>query len=271
HWTSANRDERVFGAPDAFDPEGNAAENLVYGTGRHVCPGRPLATLELVALMQELLAVAEVRPAPTAGARETAPVGGWAHAPVVRAPRRWGSLRLGATGRRRALRGRSGLSRGPRRSAPRARRSPRGPPGGAPPRRRPRDARAPSRAPTPTGTRRRRTRRHRRGAAPPRRADRRAVGRRARRTPRRRGAAGPSRGRSRAIASRPPAVGSRSRRPGSARPSPGSTRTPPATSPPARGLAPPRPGVRRSRSPAGRRSARHRPGGGSPHASACAA
>ena len=88
HWTSANRDERVFGAPDAFDPEGNAAENLVYGSGRHVCPGRPLATLELVAVMQELLAVAEVRPAPTAGEREIAPVGGWAHAPVVLVPRR---------------------------------------------------------------------------------------------------------------------------------------------------------------------------------------
>src|SRR5699024_11543177 len=28
HWTSANRDERVFRAPDAFAPEGNAAENL---------------------------------------------------------------------------------------------------------------------------------------------------------------------------------------------------------------------------------------------------
>ena len=88
HWTSVNRDERVFPDPEAFDPEGNAPQNLVYGIGAHVCPGRPLATLELVVAMQELLAVAEVHPAPTAGEREVAPVGGWAHAPVVLIPRR---------------------------------------------------------------------------------------------------------------------------------------------------------------------------------------
>ncbi|MDN5822120.1 MAG: cytochrome P450 [Brachybacterium sp.] len=88
HWTSVNRDERVVPDPDDVDPEGNAAQNLVYGIGKHVCPGRPLATLELVVAMQELLAVAEVRPAPTAGEREVAPVGGWAHAPVVLVPRR---------------------------------------------------------------------------------------------------------------------------------------------------------------------------------------
>src|SRR5699024_6992987 len=88
HWTSANRADPVFRAPDAFDPEGTASDILVYGTGGNVCPGRPLATLELVALMQELLEVAEVRPAPTAGEREIAAVGGWAHAPVVLVPRR---------------------------------------------------------------------------------------------------------------------------------------------------------------------------------------
>lgn len=87
HWTSANRDERVFADPDAFDAEGHAEQNLVYGVGRHVCPGRPLATLELVVAVQELLAVADVRPAERAGEREIAPVGGWAHAPVVLAAR----------------------------------------------------------------------------------------------------------------------------------------------------------------------------------------
>ena len=88
HWTSANRDERVFAEPDALDPHGNAPQNLVYGVGKHVCPGRPLATLELVVAVQELLAVADVRPAETPGEREIAPVGGWAHAPVVLVPRR---------------------------------------------------------------------------------------------------------------------------------------------------------------------------------------
>lgn len=87
HWTSANRDERTFPSPDEFDPAANTPHNLVYGTGKHVCPGRPLATLELVVALQELLAVVEVAPAETPGEREIAPVGGWAHAPVVLTPR----------------------------------------------------------------------------------------------------------------------------------------------------------------------------------------
>lgn len=55
-WASANRDEAVFGDPDAFDPQRNAASNLLYGAGVHVCPGAPLARLELRLLMQALLA-----------------------------------------------------------------------------------------------------------------------------------------------------------------------------------------------------------------------
>ena len=55
NWTSANRDEAVFGDPDDYQPEKNAAHNLVYGSGIHLCPGRPLATLELVIAMQTLL------------------------------------------------------------------------------------------------------------------------------------------------------------------------------------------------------------------------
>ena len=81
HWTSANRDERAFPSPDEFDPAANSPHNLVYGTGEHVCPGRPLATLELVTALQELLAVVDVSLAETPGEREIAPVGGWAHAP----------------------------------------------------------------------------------------------------------------------------------------------------------------------------------------------
>ncbi len=85
HWTSANRDEGVFGDPDVFDPRANAANNLVYGIGPHVCPGRPLATVELRVAVQELLAgttsislAADIPPQ-----REVAPVGGWTHVPVV--------------------------------------------------------------------------------------------------------------------------------------------------------------------------------------------
>ncbi|HQY71212.1 MAG TPA: cytochrome P450 [Pseudomonadales bacterium] len=55
-WAAANRDEAVFGDPDAFDPARNAGNNLLYGAGVHVCPGAPLARLELRVLMQALLA-----------------------------------------------------------------------------------------------------------------------------------------------------------------------------------------------------------------------
>ncbi|XOZ32410.1 cytochrome P450 [Halomonadaceae bacterium KBTZ08] len=54
-WAAANRDETVFGDPDAIKPEANAANNLLYGAGIHVCPGAPLARLELGTLFEELL------------------------------------------------------------------------------------------------------------------------------------------------------------------------------------------------------------------------
>lgn len=85
HWTSANRDEAVFGDPDTFDPVGHAADNLVYGAGRHACPGRLLATLELRTVVRALLAgTGSIVLDPDAAAvREVAPVGGWATVPVV--------------------------------------------------------------------------------------------------------------------------------------------------------------------------------------------
>ncbi|HHU37956.1 MAG TPA: cytochrome P450 [Propionibacterium sp.] len=85
HWTSANRDTDVFPDPEAFDPAGNAEHNLVYGTGPHVCPGRPLATMELRIAVQEALAATEwIAWAPDGEPeREVAPVGGWARVPVV--------------------------------------------------------------------------------------------------------------------------------------------------------------------------------------------
>ncbi len=85
HWTSANRDEAVFGDPDAYRPQENAAHNLVYGTGIHVCPGRPLATLELVVLVRTLFELTQhIEPAAgDAPVRETYPLGGWARFAVV--------------------------------------------------------------------------------------------------------------------------------------------------------------------------------------------
>jgi cytochrome P450 len=55
-WASANRDEAVFGDPDEFRLDRDPQLNLLYGAGIHVCPGAPLARLELRVLMEELLA-----------------------------------------------------------------------------------------------------------------------------------------------------------------------------------------------------------------------
>ncbi|HUH59998.1 MAG TPA: cytochrome P450 [Candidimonas sp.] len=54
-WASANRDEEVFGDPDEFRLDRDPALNLLYGAGVHVCPGAPLARLELTVVMEELL------------------------------------------------------------------------------------------------------------------------------------------------------------------------------------------------------------------------
>ncbi|GAB2900703.1 cytochrome P450 [Uliginosibacterium flavum] len=85
NWTSANRDEAVFCEPDAMDPERNADQNLVYGIGRHACPGRTLATLEMRIVVQELLAAtSSVALDPQQPAeRATSPIGGWAKVAVL--------------------------------------------------------------------------------------------------------------------------------------------------------------------------------------------
>ncbi len=84
NWTSANRDPSVFTDPDAFRPEEHAAHNLVYGSGIHLCPGRPLATLELVIAAQALLAMTTHIELATDGelVRETYPLGGWRRVPL---------------------------------------------------------------------------------------------------------------------------------------------------------------------------------------------
>lgn len=82
-WRAANRDPAVFGDPDAFAPDAHAAENLVYGTGPHVCPGRGLATLELRVLVRALLAAGTVElDAQQPAVREQAPVAGFRTVPV---------------------------------------------------------------------------------------------------------------------------------------------------------------------------------------------
>lgn len=84
NWTSANRDESAFDN-NRFDPERNAAANLVYGVGKHACPGRLLATWELRIALQALLAsVQTIELAPDQQPeREVAPVGGYHRVPVI--------------------------------------------------------------------------------------------------------------------------------------------------------------------------------------------
>ncbi|MFQ3229650.1 cytochrome P450 [Reinekea sp.] len=84
NWTSANRDEAVF-KKDAFDPAGHREANLVYGIGKHVCPGRLLATIELRVAVKTLLnsintiELATDQPL----VREIAPLGGYHRVPVI--------------------------------------------------------------------------------------------------------------------------------------------------------------------------------------------
>lgn len=84
NWASANRDEAVFGDPEAYCPEAHAPHNLVYGSGIHVCPGRPLATLELVVAVQTLLAATHhlELSSDEAPVRDTYPLGGWRRVPL---------------------------------------------------------------------------------------------------------------------------------------------------------------------------------------------
>lgn len=54
-WISANRDGRVFEEPDSFRLGRDSEKNLLWGSGLHVCPGAPLARLEMRVFLEELL------------------------------------------------------------------------------------------------------------------------------------------------------------------------------------------------------------------------
>ena len=84
-WASANRDEAVFGDPDELRLDRDPAHNLLYGQGIHVCPGAPLARLELRVLIEELLArTTELTPAADATpVRARYPGSGFATLPLV--------------------------------------------------------------------------------------------------------------------------------------------------------------------------------------------
>lgn len=84
-WVSANRDPRVFADPDMFSFDRDPSDNLLYGAGIHVCPGAPLARLEMRLFMEELLTkTTSIVPAE---GKETVhavyPASGYASVPVV--------------------------------------------------------------------------------------------------------------------------------------------------------------------------------------------
>jgi cytochrome P450 len=56
NWISGNRDAAVFEDPDRIRLDRDPAANLLYGAGIHVCPGAPLARMELRVVIEELLA-----------------------------------------------------------------------------------------------------------------------------------------------------------------------------------------------------------------------
>jgi cytochrome P450 len=62
NWISANRDEEVFEHADQFKFGRDQSKNLLYGAGIHVCPGAPLAQLEMRVFLEQLLdATKEIR------------------------------------------------------------------------------------------------------------------------------------------------------------------------------------------------------------------
>lgn len=55
NWVAANRDGQAFTDPQSFRLERDASANLLWGAGIHVCPGAPLARMELRVAVQALL------------------------------------------------------------------------------------------------------------------------------------------------------------------------------------------------------------------------
>jgi cytochrome P450 len=54
-YTSANYDDDMFDDPFTFDLDRDPNNHITFGTGRHVCLGKPLARLEVKVLFEEFL------------------------------------------------------------------------------------------------------------------------------------------------------------------------------------------------------------------------
>lgn len=82
-WISANRDELAFERATELQLDREPDDSLLYGTGIHVCPGAPLARLELNVALEESLRLGRFELAARATARRaTYPANGWDCLPV---------------------------------------------------------------------------------------------------------------------------------------------------------------------------------------------
>lgn len=84
NWISANRDEDAFEDPNAVRWDRDQGSNLLYGAGIHICPGAPLARLELRICIEELFeqSVEIQLAAGKSPERAVYPAGGFAALPV---------------------------------------------------------------------------------------------------------------------------------------------------------------------------------------------
>jgi cytochrome P450 len=83
-WIAANRDSRVFDAPQEIRLDRDQQQNLLYGAGIHYCLGAPLARLELTVVLETLFAATTefLLASDEALKRETFPGNGFVSVPV---------------------------------------------------------------------------------------------------------------------------------------------------------------------------------------------
>jgi cytochrome P450 len=81
---SANRDERVFDQPDAYDLDRDTSELLSFGNGTHFCLGASLARLEARVVLEELVGMVRGYEVDHAGIERVHSVNvrGFAHLPT---------------------------------------------------------------------------------------------------------------------------------------------------------------------------------------------
>ncbi|WP_283433008.1 cytochrome P450 [Neorhodopirellula lusitana] len=84
NWIAANRDETVFEAAHTVKLERDSSANLLYGAGIHVCPGAPLARMEMLVFMEELFAkTVDFHSQPkTSAVPESYPASGYSSVPI---------------------------------------------------------------------------------------------------------------------------------------------------------------------------------------------